>query len=1208
MEIRQILTESGEGCYITAFHLEVEDNIPLDDFAEIKDQPSIKPNCTIKMRFSKYDDIGVRLHIQHTVDLIDSPLSDVYVASGSMVQVQSSDGKKDRSYPSFMSVVAEHSKKKSKEKVGKELGASSTISDLDHALDIQSDVIPFVQRAAVINLATSRANPDSRNRGKDAHRTKVPTPKEEDLEGMLDGPAPLTYMRALVAASNSTGYLPRPYISLSYSGWNPVPAHRRLQGELYYLEVVLHELTTLHITCTTTGFFVNATTDDQTLRVDRHPKYPFKSETLLGLLYLCSPHFAAKMDYIVQVRSLLHPFESSPLQGFCPKPWLMDMGEATDRHTHNPFRGQMSIAEACQAPDPRNPCREWNEEMQSCKDLPGSTTDEALVRDRTLAKVHHDFLEAAVRGCVAVVDRQMGPINPMDPELYHVFMNNNIFFSYAVDGRGIYKDIGGDQAAHALAKQDLHGLRLVGDLDIPGVCVIDTVVVDYKGRRVVAQSILPGILQGEQEHKHVHGAVDNTKDVRWDAAFHEAFSKVAEKLQFRPHKIRNSDGTVHEMALTSDCKGIKGADNRLYMLELIRFAPRDPNFLDRPTACLRPELMEILIKRKKRRQAVDEYVKARLRAEAEAIQKAEGGSPQPKDESGSSAPQSHSSAAEGAAVKEEAAAAGADAADGPLDKDAAGLDGAGPLLFNCDAFTAYALADDPETVAQDEQTIRLAAEFVTQQIIPQMMADFASLELTVIDTVSLTHTFHERGVNMRYLGRVAGLCTKETEFVRRLLVLEMVARACKATLRALLEATYSKAEEDVPVVVAKYLSAVLGTHPRTIPSDAPAPDPAAIDVHANGTATEEAQDSPRGRRKGGNRRKKKQPVVHRAPVRLEIADPVADICRQIKEKYQYDLDPDPAVWWALFDRVSLLRAVCLKLGLRLKSREYSFAGERPVLPEDIAEFYPLVHHVPPKCRTPQAAMDNGMMLLQMGNFDTAFASLNAALGMYHQILGPMNKEVATCFSYIGNIMHYASDIQQALLYHHKALLIGRRVLGFDSSLPAHIHQYMGLICHKMGRNDLALEHFRRGYYLMRLAAGFPHPEACISLANVGMMYQELGNHHKAVECLKQALQHSEAMLGPNHPQFTSQYVACCYALSVSLAQVGDFKEAVAFQRKVCEVQRTAGGGASDAATVEAEKWLSALLKLAVDAQRKVVGAAPKPTTSNVLWPKGRRLG
>lgn len=38
-----------------------------------------------------------------------------------------------------------------------------------------------------------------------------------------------------------------------------------------------------------------------------------------------------------------------------------------------------------------------------------------------------------------------------------------------------------------------------------------------------------------------------------------------------------------------------------------------------------------------------------------------------------------------------------------------------------------------------------------------MMADFASLELTVIDTVSLTHTFHERGVNMRYVDVTMGI-------------------------------------------------------------------------------------------------------------------------------------------------------------------------------------------------------------------------------------------------------------------------------------------------------------------------------------------------------------------------------------------------------------------------------------------------------------------
>ena len=42
---------------------------------------------------------------------------------------------------------------------------------------------------------------------------------------------------------------------------------------------------------------------------------------------------------------------------------------------------------------------------QSCKEMPAGTGDEALLRDRTLAKVHLDFVEAAVRGCVAARPR-----------------------------------------------------------------------------------------------------------------------------------------------------------------------------------------------------------------------------------------------------------------------------------------------------------------------------------------------------------------------------------------------------------------------------------------------------------------------------------------------------------------------------------------------------------------------------------------------------------------------------------------------------------------------------------------------------------------------------------------------------------------------------------------------------------------------------------
>lgn len=50
--------------------------------------------------------------------------------------------------------------------------------------------------------------------------------------------------------------------------------------------------------------------------------------------------------------------------------------------------------------------------------------------------------------------------------------------------------------------------------------------------------------------------------------------------------------------------------------------------------------------------------------------------------------------------------------------------------------------------------------------------------------------------------------------------------------------------------------------------------------------------------------------------------------------------------------------------------------------------------------------------------------------------------------------------------------------------------------------------------------------------------------------------------------------------------MGNFKEAVVYQKKVYDAQRTYSG-ATDASTADAEKWLTTLLKLAVEAQKCV---------------------
>lgn len=56
------------------------------------------------------------------------------------------------------------------------------------------------------------------------------------------------------------------------------------------------------------------------------------------------------------------------------------------------------------------------------------------MRDRALYRVVSEFIEASVRGAKAVVGRCLPPINPTDPERFHMYVHNSIFFSLALDG------------------------------------------------------------------------------------------------------------------------------------------------------------------------------------------------------------------------------------------------------------------------------------------------------------------------------------------------------------------------------------------------------------------------------------------------------------------------------------------------------------------------------------------------------------------------------------------------------------------------------------------------------------------------------------------------------------------------------------------------------------------------------------------------------
>ena len=120
---------------------------------------------------------------------------------------------------------------------------------------------------------------------------------------------------------------------------------------------------------------------------------------------------------------------------------------------------------------------------------------------------------------MAVIDGSLMALNPGDEPRMHMFIWNSIFFSLGFDVRDHYLEQGGDAAAHYAPTNDLKGVGAYASIDAEGLHTLGTVVVDYRGYRVTAQSIVPGLLEKDQEQSVIYGSIDFGKTIASDARY-----------------------------------------------------------------------------------------------------------------------------------------------------------------------------------------------------------------------------------------------------------------------------------------------------------------------------------------------------------------------------------------------------------------------------------------------------------------------------------------------------------------------------------------------------------------------------------------------------------------------------------------------------------------------------------------------------------------
>ncbi|ETS62059.1 hypothetical protein PaG_03616 [Moesziomyces aphidis] len=671
---------------------------------------------------------------------------------------------------------------------------------------------------------SSRQNANGRNaskKGADATAEAASTESQLPFIDWAGWPA-VTAIDLIPAVARRPRQLPLCLRQLSLASWNPPPQHCKLNGHLLYLQVGTLEGEVIFITASTHGFYVNKSSG---ARFDPSPRasgQDFASCSLFDLLCGFSPLFLASFARLFNdPLSSRDYFSAVPVTNSLPAiPWLARQHP----HSPDPLRSQTAfLLTGASSADTLEGTRDWNDELQSARELPRTTLPERLMRDRVLNRIYSEFTQAAARAIPKVAAGEVQAMNPMDKRDAQMFIVNNLFISKGADGVDLYPHMGGDEAAHVAVGKDIQGVKTLNSLDVSGLCLLGTIVVDWKGERWVAQSVVPGLFRrrddadaeledgdantaqeteaAKEEPKAenptddkaaaaksprsdlnddtqvVYGGVEGPEVIRDNAAFHKLFRQVAQTLHLSEHDVEDANGRTHPLWLSVDSKGLRGADGRRYVLDLARLNPVDINWLEKDIAgaihgsesssssddkARYPHRMTLL-----RPELLEIYWDSEFRkwARAKLAERQEA----------KAAKASEAKAVEG---KEDAKEEGADAdkAEAEAEEEPERLDSSEfKLTFNPDAFVEFKVADPsvedgskvitPITDESDASiaAVRQASDFLRKVAIPRFVTDVAAGLFTAADGGALSRQMHARGINIRYLGYVARLCAPEAK-------------------------------------------------------------------------------------------------------------------------------------------------------------------------------------------------------------------------------------------------------------------------------------------------------------------------------------------------------------------------------------------------------------------------------------------------------------
>ncbi|KAL9127505.1 MAG: hypothetical protein Q9217_003635 [Psora testacea] len=1011
--------------------------------------------------------------------------------------------------------------------------------------------------------------------------------------------------------------------SIGVSAWNPPPPYLRQRGHLLYLQLTTHEGEQFQITSNVAGFFVNKSSNSKFDPFPRPSPKNASAHSLLSLISILSPSFNKAFDILLEANNKRDPLVNFQLTNALPaSPWLVSQS-STFLSQHQSDLTRTQEAYLMSGLEGNETMRDWNEEIQSTKELPRATVQERVFRERMISKIFAEFTDTAARGAALVARGEVTPLNPTEAKDAQIFVYNNIFYSFGADGVGTFASQGGDEAARVAVGKDVMGVQAVNQLDVAGLATAGTIIVDYLGKRVVAQSIVPGIFKQREpdEHQVDYGGVEGKDVVADNETFVPTFSQVSKALKIKPHPVWDKEQKRHDLAGSVETKGLLGTDGRKYILDLYRLTPLDVSWLEEHCSdaddeikndsnngkyphlmtVLRPELVESYW-----RMEMNAYVKEQVENRRKSGEKNQpiGGR---RDEMTDGSKEERPGDPTGGNVETQAECTDTSSQPNPEqvsqpqdDQERVDIS-AFSLALNPDVFCGQApqTQEEKEEWSRDERQVRAVCNHLHQTAFPEMLSDLREGEVGFpMDGQSLSRLLHKRGINIRYLGKLARITDKDSrgEALKALAIQEMIARAFKHVTYRYLRNLPSIFAPDC---LAHLLNCLLGTGLNKTPKA-----PLCDDLRS---------------------------LYPESDFAYPKASPESIACEikaEVQLRYRYALDEH---WTRDIKHIQLLRSVSLKLGLQLVAKDYYFNAEshnlnsqpKPMAngtehypsadghvqtnggskkkkkngangsssstntptssnppatfsSDDIANMVPVIKDSCPKSTLAEEALEAGKISMLQNQKEIGQELLLESLTLHEQIYGILHPEVARVYHQLAMLYFQLEEKAAAVELAHKAVIISERTLGLDSSETILSYLNLALFEHGNRNTTIAVKCVRHALELWKIIYGPKHPDCMTTLNNAAVMLQQLQIYHGSRIWFEKSLSISEDISG----KFSVNAATLSFQLAQALVLDGDHKGAVHRMREAYNVF-LAKLGPEDANTKESEKWLEQLTQNAV---------------------------